>query len=80
MTNKDFNPGPTCSKSTTLLVNISHEYYKYNAIFCSKNVRIFSNANDSYIFPTKNNSLFDNVVGIYLTSCCLYDVVRLTKL
>ena len=33
-----------------------------------KNVRIFCNAKDSHIFPTKNNSVFDNVVGIYLTS------------
>ena len=36
--------------------------------------------NDSDIFPTNNNSIFDNVVGIYLTSCHLNDVVRLTML
>ena len=35
-------------------------------IFCWKNVRIFCNAKDSHIFPTKNNSGFDNVIGIYL--------------
>ena len=32
-----------------------------------KNVRIFCTAKDSHIFSTKNNSGFDNVVGIYLT-------------
>ena len=43
-------------------------------------MRIFCSAKDSHIFPTKNNSVFDNVVGIYLTSLCLNDVVRLTML
>ena len=37
-------------------------------------------AKDFHIFPTKNNSGFDNVVGIYLTSGPLNDVVRLTML
>ena len=36
--------------------------------FVEKNVRIFCSAKDSHIFPTKNNGVFDNVVGIYLTS------------
>ena len=31
---------------------------KYTIIFCSKNVRIFCNAKDSHILPTKNNSVF----------------------
>ena len=43
-------------------------------------MRIFCTAKDSHIFPTKNNSAFDNLVGIYLTSLCLNDVVRLTVL
>ena len=37
-------------------------------------------AKDSHIFPTKNNSVFDNLVGTYLTSRRLNDVVRLTML
>ena len=42
--------------------------YKNTVIFCWKNVRIFCSAKDSHIFPTKNNSAFDSLVGIYLTS------------
>ena len=37
------------------------KYYKYT-------VFLLENAKDSHIFPTKNNSVFDNIVGIYLTS------------
>ena len=43
-------------------------------------MRIFYTAKDSHIFPTKNNSVFDTVVGIYLTELRLNDVVRLTIL
>ena len=37
-------------------------------------MRIFCSANDSHIFPPKNNSAFDNLVGIYLTNWRLNDV------
>ena len=40
-------------------------------------MRIFCNAKDSHIFSTKNNGVFDNVVGIHLMSLRLNDVVRL---
>ena len=43
-------------------------------------MRIFCNAKDSHIFPTKNDSVFDNVVSISLTSRRLNNVVRLTIL
>ena len=53
-------PGASCLKLTTSLVNVSlnfkRKYYKYAVI------------KDSHIFPTKSNSVFDNVVSIYLTS------------
>ena len=39
-----------------------------------------SNAKDSHIFPTKNNSVFENLVYIYLTSWRLNNFVRLTIL
>ena len=39
-----------------------------DVIFLLKKCEIFCNVKDSHIFPTKNNSIFDNVVGIYLTS------------
>ena len=35
--------------------------------FCWKNVRILCTAKDSHIVSTKNNSVFDDVVRIYLT-------------
>ena len=79
-------PGASCSKLTTSLhvVNVTLKfkckYYKYADIFCWKNVRIFCSAKDSHIFPTKKNCVFDNVVGIYLTSRRLKDVVGLTIL
>ena len=64
--------GAGCSKLTTLLVNVllnfQTKYYKSTVIFCWKNVRIFCPAKDSHLFSTKNNSGFDNLVGIYLTS------------
>ena len=43
-------------------------------------MRIFCTAKDSHIFPTKNNNVFDNLVGVYLTSGRLNDDVRLTML
>ena len=54
-----------------MLILQIHCYFlleKYTVIFCWKNVRIFCNAKDSHIFPTKNNSVFENVVGIYLNA------------
>ena len=48
------------------------KYHKYTAIFCWKNVRIFCNfSNKKYCkrfshFFNKNNSVFDNEVGIYV--------------
>ena len=75
----------SCSKLTTSLVNVFLKLknvmiLQIHCYFCWKNVRIFCSAKDSYIFPTKNNSVFDNLVGIYLTSWRLNDVVRLTIL
>ena len=64
-------PGAGCTKLTTSLVNVAlkfeSKYHKYAVIFVEKNMRIFCkcNAKDSHIFPTKNNSVFDNVVHIY---------------
>ena len=64
--------GAGCSK-LTLLVNVSLKFLNLNItktllFFCWKNVRIFCTAKDPHIFPTKNNSIFDNVVRIYLMS------------
>ena len=49
-----------CLKLTKLLVNFNVNYHKYTAIFVGKMSESFC------IFTTKNNSVFDNVVGIYL--------------
>ena len=63
-------PGASCSKLMTTLVNVvkisNINITKYIVIFCLKNVRIF--CTDSHFFPTKNNSVFDNVVDTYLSS------------
>ena len=79
-----WRPGADCSKLTTTLVNVTLKFikckhYKYANIFCWKNVRIFCTAKDSHIFATKNNSVFDNIVHIHLTSS-LNDALRLTML
>ena len=66
-------PGAGCSKLTTSLVDVSLKFKMlilqiHCYFFCWKNVRIFCSAKYSHVFPTKNNSVFDNLVGIYLTS------------
>ena len=77
-------PGAVCSKLTTSLVNVSLEFktliLQTHCYFLLEKCENLCNAKDSHIFPTKNNSVFDNVVGIYLTRCPLNDVVRLTVL
>ena len=64
--------GAGCSKLTTSLVNVSLNFQtkilQIHCYFLLKNVRIFCTAKDSHIFSTKNNSVFDNLVSIYLTS------------
>ena len=64
--------GAGCSKLTTSLVNVSLKFktliLQITVIFCWKNVKIFCSVKESHIFPTKNKSVFDNLVGIYLTS------------
>ena len=74
---KFWQAGAGCSKLTTSLVNVSlkfktlilqiHCYFLLEK--CENLLHIFpTSAKDSHIFPTKNNSVFDNLVGIYLTS------------
>ena len=50
----------------SLLINI-HLMRNPLLFLVGKNVRIFCTAKDSHIFSTKNNSGFDNVVGMYFT-------------
>ena len=52
-------PGAGCSKLTTSLVNIS---LKFKTLIYQIHHYFF------HIFPIKNNNVFDNLVGIYLTS------------
>ena len=49
-------------------------YYKYTNFLLEKCENLL------HIFPTKNNSVFDNIVSIYLTSWRLNNVVKLTML
>ena len=86
--------GPSCSKLTTSLVNVSlkfqtlilqiHCYFLLkkceNPLHCKKNVRILCTAKDSHIFSTKNNSVFVTLADICLTNLCLNDIVKLRML
>ena len=57
-----------CSKLTLSLVNVSLKFKTLILqIHCYFLFEKCENAKDSHIFKTKNNSVFDNVVGIYLT-------------
>ena len=60
-------PGAGCSKLTTSLVNVS---LKFKTLILQIHCYFLFEkyAKDSHIFPTKNNSVFDNLVSIYLTS------------
>ena len=65
--------GASCSKLTTSLVNVSLKFkmlilqiHCYFLLEKCENL-LQCNAKDSHIFPTKNNSVFDHVVCIYLT-------------
>ena len=64
--------GAGCSKLTTSLVNVSLKFKTLILqILCYFLLEKCENLlKDSHIlfFPTKNNSVFDNLVGIYLTS------------
>ena len=59
--------GDGCSKLTTSLDNVSLKLktsiLQIHCYFCWKNVRTLRFSH----FSNKNNSVFDNVVGIYLT-------------
>ena len=70
---KSTDLGRGCSKLTTLLVKVSLRFKTLIlqiqwGFFWWRNVRISCTATDSHIFPPKNNSVFDKVVGVYLTS------------
>ena len=76
--------GPSCSKLIMSLVNDSLKFQRVILqIHCyfllKKCERILCNAKDSHIFSTKNNSVFANVVSIYLTTRGLNHDVKLTK-
>ena len=57
----------TVTSLVNIPLNFKCKYYKYTVIFLLEK-RLESFAVESSIFPTRNDSVFDNVVGIYLTS------------
>ena len=75
-----WRPGPSCSKLTTSLVNVSLKFQtlilQIHCYFLLKKCT----AKDSHIFSTKNNSVFVTLADICLTNLCLNDVVKLTML
>ena len=85
-----YYPGPSCSKLTTSLVNVSlkfqtlilqiHSYFLLKKCENPLHVRILCTAKDSHIFSTKNNSVFVTLADICLTNLCLNGIVKLTML
>ena len=71
--------GPSCSKLTTSLVNVSLKFQT-----ALQRIRTFFQqkitAKDSHIFSTKNYSVFVTLADICLTNLCLNDIVKLTML
>ena len=72
-------PGASCSKLTTLLVNVSLKFQtlilQIHCYFLLKKCE-----KDSHIFSTKNNSVFVTLADICSTNLCLKDIVKLTML
>ena len=65
------SPGPSCSKLTTSLVNVSLKFqtlilqiHCYFLLKKCENPRILCTAKDSHIFSTKNNSVFVTLADI----------------
>ena len=76
-------PGPSCSKLTTSLVNVSLKFQiLILQIHCYFLLKKCENPllKDSHIFSTKNNSEFVTFADICLTNLCLNDIVKLTML
>ena len=71
-------PGPSCSKLTTSLVNVSLKFQtlilQIHCYFLLKKCE-----NPSHC-KTKNNSVFVTLADICLTNLCLNDIVKLTML
>ena len=79
-------PGPSCSKLTTSLVNVSLKFQtlilQIHCYFLLKKCEnpLQCTAKDSHIFSTKNNSVFVTFADVCLTNLCLNDIVKLTML
>ena len=74
--------GPSCSKLTTSLVNVSLKFQTLILqIHCYFLLKKCENpAKGSHIFSTKNNSVFVTFADICLTNLCRNDIVKLTML
>ena len=72
-------PGPSCSKLTMSLVNVSLKFQtlilQIHCYFLLKKC-----VNHSHIFSTKHNSVFVTLADICLKNLCLNDIVKLTML
>ena len=78
-----YRTGPSCSKLTTLLVNVSLKFQMYLSeicqYFCWQNVRSFCCKSVSHFFST-NNSVFGFKVTQHLSSSPLNKHIKLTML
>ena len=76
-------PGPSCSKLTTSLVNVSLKFQTLILqIHCYFLLKKCENPLQRILtfFSTKNNSVFVTFADICLTNLCLNDIVKLTML
>ena len=71
-----YSPGPSCSKLTTSLVNVSLKFQTLILqIHCYFLLKKCENP-----LQSKNNSVFVTLADICLTNLCLNDIVKLTML
>ena len=76
-------PGPSCSKLTTSLVNVSLKFQTLILqidLHCYFLLKICEMQRILTFFSTKNNSVFVTLADICLTNLCLNDIVKLTML
>ena len=80
----NLRPGPSCSKLTTSLVNVSLKFQtlilQIHCYFLLKKCENPLHSKGFSHFFNKNNSVFVSLADICLTNLCLNDIVKLTML
>ena len=69
--------GPSCSKLTTSLVNVS---LKFQTLILQIDCYFLLKKCENHLFSTKNNSVFVTLAEICFPNLCFNDIVKLTML